>query len=101
MVVREKCPSCQAEVEILLENARKQNACPECGHSFIPRHAINPAGFHQEKLTHRVGNSPGVLEGGLFIGAIIALFVSPLLSLMLLIAAAVVFSLRHMGSRKN
>jgi hypothetical protein len=41
------------------------------------------------------------LEGGLFIGAIIALFVSPLLSLLLLIAAAVVFSLRHMGSRKN
>jgi len=102
MVVHEKCPACQAEVEIILENARKQNECPSCGHTFIPRHAINPAGFHAEKPKSESYTGIGILAVGLIVvGVIISLFVSLLIGLVLLVAGVIVFLMREIASKKK
>ncbi|NOS71012.1 MAG: hypothetical protein HOP33_13910 [Verrucomicrobia bacterium] len=101
MVVHEKCPACQVEVEILLENARKQNACPQCGHTFIPRHAINPTGFSGEKPS-----TDSSLVGGFFVGSLILLgilcgiFVSWVIGLFMLIGAAIIYLLKQIAAKK-
>src|SRR5690242_9411973 len=101
MVVHEKCPTCQADVEILLENARKQNECPSCGKTFIPRHAINPAAFSAQKPAPQSSKASGVFAGVLVVvGVIAALFVSWLVGLAVIIAAAVIYAIQQVASKK-
>jgi DNA-directed RNA polymerase subunit RPC12/RpoP len=102
MMVLEKCQACQAEVEILLENARKQNECPACGHTFIPRHAINPAAFSAQKPSNQSYKGNGVFVGVLVvIGVIAGLFLSWLIGLALIVAAAVIYSLKEIASNRK
>jgi len=102
MIVSEKCPACQKEVEILLENARRENECPSCGNKFIPRHAINPSGFHAGKPMF--GSYEGIsffIVVLIIVGGIISLFVSLLLGVCLLVAAAVIFLLKEIALKKK
>lgn len=102
MVVHEKCPACQVEVEILLENARRQNTCPQCGQTFFPRHAINNAGFGATKPSTESGKGAEIFGGFLVVlGVIIGLFVSWLVGLFIIIAAAIVILLKQISAKKN
>ena len=102
MVVHEKRPACQVEVEILLENARKQNTCPECGHTFFPRHAINTAGFGATKPSTESGKGAESFAGVLVVlGVVAGLFVSWLVGFYIIITAAIVVVLKQIVAKKS
>ena len=101
-MVNEKCPACGGDVEILLENARKENDCPSCGKLFIPRHSSNPAAFQARKPDVKPYQGIGALATiVIIIGVLAALFVSFLIGLLLLMAGVIVILLREIAAKKR
>lgn len=102
MTVQEKCPSCQAEVEIQLEDARKQNACPQCGHTFIPRHAINRAGFSAAKPSTSSTVGAAIFSGVLVVlGVVAAIFISWLIGLIIVLVGAIIYAVGQAAARRH
>jgi len=102
MMASEKCPGCGCEVEILLENARRENDCPSCGKRFIPRHSSNPSAFHASKPNIKSHQGIGALATiVIIIGILAALFVSFLIGLLLVMTGVIVFLLREIAAKKG